>query len=59
MGSEMCIRDRYKTDPDLISIYDDVSGVSCKCNSECYNADSFCIRGKCRKVFEVDPHINR
>ena len=49
----------YKTDPDLRSVHDDVSGASCKYNSECYNADSFCIRGKCRKVFEVNHHINR
>ena len=57
--SYLIISSGYKTDPDSISMYDDVSGVSCKYNSECYNADSFCIRGKCRKVFEIDPHINR
>ena len=56
--SYLMISSGYKTDPGLISMYDDVSGV-CKYNSECYNADSFCIRGRCRKVFEIDPHINR
>ena len=48
-----------KTDPYFISDYDDISGVSCKYNRECYNADSLCIRGKCRKVFEANSHNNR
>ena len=48
-----------KIDPFFTSDYDDISGASCKYNRECYNPDSLCIRGKCRKVFEVNPHINR
>ena len=48
-----------KSDPHFTIDYDDSSEVSCVFNRECYNSDSLCIRGKCRKVFEVNPHINR
>ena len=48
-----------KSDPHFTLDSDDISGVSCQYNRECYHADSLCIRGKCRKVFEVNPHINR
>ena len=48
-----------KSDPSFISDYDHITGFSCKYNKECYNVDSLCIRGKCRKVFEVHPPINR
>lgn len=48
-----------KSDPHFISEYGDILGVFCKYNSEYYSIDALCIRGFCRKVFEVNPHINR